>query len=83
MYSPADWETYNITDEKITRTDEQSARLNIKGSKTMNEKIQTIKMCIKTYENLNGHKPTITELARMLDASYLQLIPMMLSKQAA
>ena len=49
----------------------------------MNEKIQTIKMCIKTYENLNGHKPTITELARMLDASYLQLIPMMLSKQAA
>ncbi len=49
----------------------------------MSEKIQTIKMCIKTYENLNGHQPTPAEIARMLDASYLQLIPMMLDKQAA
>ena len=49
----------------------------------MNEKLQTINMCIRTYKNLYGHQPTIAEMTRMLDVSYLQLITMILGERVA
>ena len=48
----------------------------------MSEKIQIIKMCIQTYINLYGKKPTVKELSQQLDSSYLQLIQMTLSDYA-
>jgi len=49
----------------------------------MNEKLQLIRMCMQTYINLYGKKPTVSELSQQLDSSYLQLIQMILSGNAA
>ena len=44
----------------------------------MREKLQTVNMLIKTYVNLYSHQPTVNELSQQLDASYLQLIELVL-----
>ena len=44
----------------------------------MKERMQTVYMLIKTYVNLYGRQPTVGELSQQLDASYLQLIEMVL-----
>ena len=39
------------------------------------EKEQTIRLCIQTYVNLHGIKPSAQELLEWLGASYEDMIP--------
>ena len=67
----------------ITRKKKTLCGVQYRGIKIMNEKLQLIRMCMQTYINLYGKKPTVSELSQQLDSSYLQLIQMILSGNAA
>ena len=67
----------------FTRKKKTLCGVQYRGIKIMNEKLQLIRMCMQTYINLYGKKPTVSELSQQLDSSYLQLIQMILSGNAA
>ena len=74
---------FHLTAVHINREKKiHSSEFIIKGDKIMSEKIQIIRMCIQTYINLYGKKPTVKELSQQLNSSYLQLIQMTLSDYA-
>ena len=48
---------------------------------TKNEVLQTIRMCVQTHINLYGYLPTLSEMAKQVDAS-LHLIQKVLCEYA-